>query len=135
MTQKELKQYRSMKAEIAEINEQIGQCMTIDIVTGSDHEFPYTQHAVKITGVTRDVACLISRRSRLMQRKEQIERFVEGIEDSELRRIFQYRYLWGRYKPSWQRVAFQIGYTDESSPRKKHENFLNQSEKSENRGV
>lgn len=135
MTRKELKQYRSMKAEIAEINEQVGQCMAIDIVTGSDHEFPYTEHAVKITGVTRNVAYLLSRRSRLMQRKERVEQFVEAIEDSELRRIFYYRYLWGKYKPSWQKIAFQIGYTDESSPRKKHENFLRQSEKSENKGV
>ncbi len=43
------------------------------------------------------------------------------IEDSEIRRIFTLYYIKGY---AWRRVARELGYADESVPRKKHDRYL-----------
>lgn len=50
-----------------------------------------------------------------------LNRYIDKIENSEIKLIFTLRYINGT---SWQRIAFAIGYQDESIPRKKHNKFL-----------
>lgn len=50
-----------------------------------------------------------------------LQQYINAIEDSEVRRLFILRYI---YCYSWQRVAFAMGWYDESVPRKKHDRYL-----------
>lgn len=126
MTKAELEQYRSIVAEIDEIRDRLNKNTVRGTVTGSDSEFPYVQHSISVGGVEETEAnqkdmLLIQR---LKRQKQEIEYFVHNIPDSVTRRIFTYRYIDGKVRPSWQWIAFKIGVTDESTPRKKHDNFL-----------
>lgn len=111
MTEKDLKQYRSICKEIQEINIRINNQTEYDTVRGSDSEFPYTAHMISVSGVTptKSNERLLQRLRKLQKQKEDIECFVDGIEDSIIRRIFEYRHLEGSYRLSWQQVAVKIG--------------------------
>lgn len=50
-----------------------------------------------------------------------LNRFINGIEDSQMRLILSLRYINGL---SWQQIAFSIGEYDEQYPRRKHNAFL-----------
>ena len=131
MTPERLKQYRSLKAEIEELAEQIHRLESSDIVQGSDKEFPYIKHNFKVETAECD-------RTRELLRKElgllkaeyhALNEFINNIADSEIRRIFRYRYIEGW---TFQKIAFKVGNGDEQVPRKKHNNFLKKYEKYEN---
>lgn len=126
MTKAELEQYRSIVAEIDEIRDRLNKNTVHGTVTGSDSEFPYVKHSITVGGVEesenskRDMLLI----QRLERQKKEIEYFIHNIPDSITRRIFTYRYIDGKVKPSWQWIAFKIGYSDEQIPRKKHNKFL-----------
>lgn len=127
MTKEELKQYRSIVAELNEVNDRINSSTVHGTVTGSDSEFPYVKHCISVSGVepTRKNENNIILRQRLERQKNKIELFVAGILDSETRRIFRYRYIDGTVMPSWQWIAFKIGVSgDGSTERKKHDRYL-----------
>lgn len=50
-----------------------------------------------------------------------LDRYIQSVEDSEMRTILILRYIQGL---SWQKVAFCIGEHDEQYPRRKHNVFL-----------
>ena len=52
---------------------------------------------------------------------EELQAFINEIEDSEMRRIFTLRYVYGL---PWRRIAFRLQAYDESYPRKKHDRYL-----------
>ena len=54
-----------------------------------------------------------------------INQFINSIDDSELRLIISLRHI---NCLSWQEIAFHIGYTDESTPRKRYERFMRKEE-------
>ena len=54
--------------------------------------------------------------------KVDIENFINNIEDSRTRLVFQLRYIEGW---SWQRISLKLGSTHESYSRKIHERFFN----------
>lgn len=126
MTKAELEQYRSIVAEIDEIRDRLNKHTVHGTVTGSDSEFPYVKHSISVGGVVetednqRDMLLI----HRLEKQKREIEDFVHSIPDSITRRIFTYRYLDGRVKPSWQWIAFKIGHHDEQYARRKHNKYL-----------
>ena len=126
LTKEELKQYRSIVAELNEVNDRINSNTVYGTVTGSDSEFPYVKHCISISGVepTQKNENDIVLRQRLEWQKNKIKSFVDSILDSETRRIFRYRYIDGTVMPSWQWIAFKIGHYDESYPRRKHNKFL-----------
>ena len=111
MTKAELEQYRSIAAEIDEIRDRLNKNTVHGTVTGSDSEFPYVKHCISVGGVEetesskRDMLLI----QRLERQKRGIEYFVHNIPDSITRRIFTYRYIDGKVKPSWQWIAFKIG--------------------------
>ncbi len=110
MTKEELEQYRSMVAEIDEIRDRLNSHTVHGTVTGSDSEFPYVQHVMSVGGVTETEAnqrdMLLIRR--LERQKQDIEQFIQSIPDSELRRIFTYKYINGPYKTTWIAVVKKI---------------------------
>ena len=111
LTKSELKQYRSICAEIDELNIRLKGKEVYGTVRASDSDFPYTQHTVGISGVTADGENrrLLSRLAWLRRRKEEIDDFIDGIEDSLTRRIFEKMYIEGDTKPTWVKVAMDIG--------------------------
>lgn len=126
MTKAELEQYRSIVAEIDEIRDRLNKNTVHGTVTGSDSEFPYVKHSISVGGVmeteTNQKDMLLIQR--LERQKQEIEAFVHNIPDSITRRIFTYRYIDGKVKPSWQWIAFKIGHHDEQYARKKHNKYL-----------
>ncbi|NLO70056.1 MAG: DUF1492 domain-containing protein [Porphyromonadaceae bacterium] len=52
----------------------------------------------------------------------QLNRYINGIEDSQIRMILSLRYINGM---TWQQIAFSIGVHDEQYLRRKHNDFLN----------
>ena len=124
MTIEQLKQYRSICAEIEEKTIELNNNIVKDTVRRSDNEFPYIQHSVEISGIA-DNDRLTHRISLLKKAKEETEKFIDSIDDSLTRRIFEYRYVKGKVMPSWQSVAFKVGGGNTSdSVRKVHERFL-----------
>ena len=108
MTVEQLKQYRSICAEIEEKTIELNENIMRDAVKGSDVEYPYIQHTIQIAGRNDDKR-IKDHINKLKKQKTNIENFVDGIEDSLTRRIFEYRYIKGKVIPSWQSVAFKVG--------------------------
>lgn len=131
---KELEQYRSICAEIQEINIVLKDNTVYGAVRGSDREFPYIQRTIKVEGITstKDNLRYLARLDRLRKKKESIECFVDSIDDSLTRRVFEYRYITGKRKPSWLEIAFKIGKNDESYPRRIHNKYLKKYNVAEN---
>lgn len=108
MTLKILKQYRSICAEIDETNIAIASKTVNDTVSGSDARFPYIAHTMSVGGLTysdENQKLLIKLHS-LEQKRDEIERFIEGIEDSLTRRIFTMRFIKGF---SWNKISVKTG--------------------------
>lgn len=131
MTAERLRQYKNLKEEIKELSEQIHKLESSDIVQGSDDEFPYILHNMKVeTGECDHTLDMLKRNLRLLKIEyHKLNKFINDIKDSEIRRIFRYRYIEGW---TFQKIAFKVGNGDEQVPRKKHNNFLKKYEKYEN---
>lgn len=130
MTKKELLQYRYLLIEIKELENKIknyeGKIVT-DKVQSSQREFPYTQYELKIQGV-EDSLYIKKLREKLFYRiakckklKVDIENFINNIEDSRTRLVFQLRYVEGK---SWAYISRQLGSSNESYARMIHNRCL-----------
>lgn len=130
MTKKELLQYRYLLIEIKELENKIknyeGKIVT-DKVQSSQREFPYTQYELKIQGV-EDSLYIKKLREKLFYRIEKckklkvdIENFINNIEDSRTRLVFQLRYVEGK---SWAYISRQLGSSNESYARMIHNRYL-----------
>lgn len=103
MTIDELKNYRSICAEIADIKKELAGHYAGDTVqSGSKH--PYSVHNVRIEGYKSDSSTisLLTRLSVLECSRQDIEEFVHSINDYDLKLIIQYRFLRGKHPMSWQ---------------------------------
>lgn len=131
MTAERLRQYKSIKAEIEELAEQIQMLESSDIVQGSDKEFPYIKHNFKVeTGECGHTRELLRKELQLLKTEyHALNEFINNIADSETRRIFRYRYIEGW---TFQRIAFRMNETDESYPRRKHNKYLKNIKVAEN---
>ncbi len=134
MTKKELSQLYWLNREIEEEKRKLEEL--IAAASG------WTQ---KITGLphvggadkTGDMAILIAEQRDLIGFKvrqsvieyNRLNRYIASVEDAQMRMILSLRYVNGL---SWQQVAFHIGESDESYPRRKHNKFLRKSELAEN---
>lgn len=131
MTAERLRQYRSLKVEIEELAEQIHMLESSDIVQGSDREFPYIKHNFKVETAECDrTRELLRKEIRLLKTEyHALNEFINNIADSEIRRIFRYRYIEGW---TFQKIAFRMNETDESYPRRKHNKYLKNIKVAEN---
>ena len=107
MTKKDLAQYRSLCAEILELETSIKENTEHSTVRGSDTEFPYLSHPMQVSGVqdTTDNQKTLIRVRKLKLKKQEIETFIENIEDSLTRRIFRLHFIKGF---TWVKVAMQL---------------------------
>lgn len=114
MTLELLEQYADMRREAQMWERELDELrkknsVVKDTVRGSMSSFPYTSHPVTIQGVPRPSKRFAAREKRLEERRErlaerlaEIDDFIDGLEDSQLRQIIQYRYVKGY---SWVKTA------------------------------
>lgn len=135
MTKKELSQLYWLNREIEADKRKLEELRLAAVsatakITGLPH----------VTGVrdkVGEIAVLIEEQSRLIELKKKqtvieynrLMRYINSVDDSLMRQILTLRYVNGL---SWQQVAFSIGESDESYPRRKHNEFLRKSESAEN---
>lgn len=139
MTLDQLNQYRDQQRELAElercINETVKSPLRLAFDTvKSAANFPYKQHVVTVRGIdesarrrhARLIARYRRRKAKLEQGLEEVERWIDTIEDSKLRQIITMRFIKGK---SWRRVAAEVygAPSFEDAARKRVERFLNKS--------
>lgn len=114
MTEKDLKQYKSLCKEIESLDKRIQkeQEKEVDVVAGkvkaSMSEFPYTEIRVgvqmespeQVKAQKEVIKLYLERKEKAEKKKLEIEQYINEIEDSQLRLIFQYRYI-DRKKQTW----------------------------------
>lgn len=132
MTTAELKQYRSICAEIKDLEDELNSSLVGDSVTSASN-FPYSKHTVHIEGYkpSGGTVVMLARLSELKAQKSEIEEFVRCVKDREIKLILSWRYISGRKAPSWQAIAMRLGYQAEHTPKRKLQKYFKMSEKSD----
>lgn len=117
MTLAKLEQYDAKRREAKLWQRELDRltdCMQVvkDTVSGSSSEFPYSAHPVTITGRERPSSRVQRREQRLHARIEQLQQdvdeidaFLDALEDSQLRQIIHCHYILGY---SWAKTASEI---------------------------
>lgn len=125
MTIAELKQYRNICVELAEVRSELKELQTVDAVQTAS-KFPYSKHTVPVTGLppSNNVKSLQDYELSLSIQKQEIENYVNSIEDKEIRTIISLRYIRGKKRMSWQAIAMKLGYQSEHTPKNKLKKFF-----------
>ena len=66
-------------------------------------------------------ATLRERYNKLLETQNNIEMWINAIEKSDIRQIFEHRYIDGM---NWLQIQFEMEYGHEDTARKKHDKFL-----------
>lgn len=118
MDKEQLKQIRYIKSEIAVIENQINSIepsMVTDKVIGSSSYFPYIQRSFTLEGIDTEEyerrtirlqRKLMKRKEKLLELQEEVNDFINNIEDSLVRQAITLRYIDGM---SWQMAAKEMG--------------------------
>ena len=110
MTKEELEQYCKLKKEIAYLQKRLDKLYDKDIpeiigkVQASAPEYPCIMRRVSVQmhdpkasdKVNKVIAILKDRQRRCEEKMLQVEQYIDKIEDSELRQIFEMRYMEGK---------------------------------------
>ena len=97
MTIDELKNYRSICAEIADIDKELAGHYAGDTVqSGSKH--PYSVHNVRIEGYKSDSSTisLLTRLSVLERSRDQIQEYINSIDDFQTKKMFCLKFVKGK---------------------------------------
>lgn len=135
MTKQELSQLYYLNREIEQLKNRIVEleCVatsTSSRITGMPHASGISDKVGKYAAEIVDLKELLDLNlKKCFYELNRLNRYIESIEDSEMRLIMSLRYINGL---SWQQVAFSIGEHDEQYPRRKHNKFLKQSKVDEN---
>ena len=112
MTEAELSQYKAIKNEITDLNKRIdeakhGEVMQFGTVKGSSKYFPYTPKNFHVSGMDpadtdvrqKEITELLRQREvqrdELVKNQVKIEKYIQGINDSNTRTIFRLYFLDG----------------------------------------
>lgn len=127
MTKKELSQLYYLKKEIKEQQRRIAELeaaatkCTANISgmpSGKGISDKVGQYAAQIADLK---AILDLNIKKCFYELNQIDRYIQSVEDSQMRIILMLRYVQGL---TWQKIAYAIGEHDEQYPRRKHNAFL-----------
>ncbi|MCI8857351.1 MAG: hypothetical protein HFH26_12525 [Clostridiaceae bacterium] len=136
MTLKQLEQYRDLAKEVKMLERKISDLesrpgsFVVDSVVGSSQCIPFQPHAITIQGYGNQYQDKINalrikyadRKKALVGQLEEIETFVDGLEDSRLRQIIEYRYIKGM---PWNAVAKNVyGHPQGDTARKAVKRFF-----------
>lgn len=137
MTRERLAAYRSNKAEILELDYMLQNRWKSDTMIGNDVVFDYSKGypmPQSIVGFDQDKYERLQerdlkRKERLEKECEEVEQFVEAIQDSMTRRIFRIYYIDGRVSVNQEEVSKKV-HLERSTISKKIDNYLKDSHKS-----
>ena len=137
MTRERLAAYRSNKAEILELDYMLQNRWKSDTMIGNDVVFDYSKGypmPQSVVGFDQDKYERLQnrdlrRKERLEKECEEIEQFVEAIQDSMTRRIFRIYYIDGRVSVNQEEVSKKV-HLERSTISKKIDNYLKDSHKS-----
>lgn len=113
MTKRELEQLRSLKKEAEHLQEELKHLPTTkDCVSGSMTVFPYIKKSIVIEGIDADAGGelkkkLTKKRRQLQRRIEEMEDWLDSVDDSELRDILRLKYRMGQ---SDYQIGEELGY-------------------------
>ena len=127
---RELMQYRHLMLEIGEGKARLKELRARESeLATADDEVAAVRVAAKIESYREQIRRNIEHS---YEGAVAIQTYINLIGDSELRRIFTLYYIKGY---AWRRVARELGYTDESVPRKKHDRYILSTETAPDEGV
>ena len=117
MTIEKLKRYRELKAELEDVNWKLQT--VCDSVQGSQEDYPYILQNHRISGVEPKNYKLLEHKSDLKVQIKEIEDFVRGIKNYNLKKAVTLQYIKeieeGEDKPTWEIVVNKIpGETSDS---------------------
>lgn len=113
-----LSQYRHLIREIREDKLRLAQ-LSARLLRLDASGLPAPEHSEEDTAAYRNR--IAENLDKCIAMVEELQAYINGIEDSEVRHIFTLRYI---HAYSWQRIAIAIGGTDESYARKKHDRYI-----------
>ena len=138
MTKEELSQLTNLRKEIQELEEKIRRIeereysMVTDKVKASSRDWPYTEVNVTIQGNVyvldkksrkekrEKLALLRQRRQQALELELRITKYINTIQNSEIRRMIEYKYIDGC---TWAELG-QIFHCDRTAAEKKVSNYL-----------
>lgn len=122
MDKRTLKKYRPNKDRLIRIENQIQELcerestVVMGKVTGSSADFPYTEVRTSVQmydpyeeeNVRRQIRRKESDRLRILKEQKEVEDYINGIDDPEIKEIFELAFVEGKKQ---QEVADIIGYS------------------------
>lgn len=135
MDKLKLKKYRPNKARLKRIEERISElCETepagevMGKVRGSSKDFPYTEVRTSVMipdpdeqeRINKQIRKKEAERLQVLAEIQEVEEFLDGIEDAEIKEVFELLYVDGKK----QKEAADILHIDRSYVSKKINNFL-----------
>lgn len=122
MDKKTLKKYKPNKDRLIRIEEQIQELcerestVVMGKVTGSSADFPYTEVRTSVQmydpyeneNVRQQIRRKEADRLRILKEQEEVEDYINGIDDPEIKEIFKLAFVEGKKQ---QEVADIIGYS------------------------
>ena len=127
MTKKELSQLYYLKKEIKEQQKRLAELEAVAIncsteITGLPTGKGISDKIGNYAAQIADLKALLDLNlKKCFYELNRIDRFIQSVEDSQIRIILTLRYIQGL---SWQKIAYAIGEHDEQYPRRKHNTFL-----------
>ena len=127
MTKKELSQLYYLKKEIRQQQKRLQELENAATsctakITGMPHGMGINDKISKYAAQIADLKGLLDLNlKKCFYELNRINRFIESVEDSEMRMILTLRYI---QNLSWQKVAFAIGEYDEQYKRRRHNTLL-----------
>lgn len=126
MTKQELSQYYYLNKEIRQLEKELkeldGKEYKSINLTGMPHSTAIADDVAKLATQRAELHRLISLKlEECMIARARIERYINTLEDSEMRMILRLRHINGL---GWLQVAMHIGKQDASYPWRKYNKFL-----------
>lgn len=123
-----LLQYCDLKKEIEKLEARINRLQKQSDFVSDVVQNGYKRHAViygydliRSSKLHKLERILQERYDKVLDLKNQIEEYISKIEKSDIRQIFEHRYI---DNLEWFKIAEVMGYNNEDTPRKKHDRFL-----------
>lgn len=128
MTKEKLIQYCDLEVEIVKLEKRIDRIqnqseMVSDVVQNGykGHAVIYGYDCFRKYKLEKLEHVLKQRHDRLLDLQIEIEEWIDTIQDSNIRQIFEHRYI---DNMSWVQVQIAMKYKHEDKARKKHDKFL-----------
>ena len=128
MIKEKLSEYNKLESEIDKIEKRFHNLESQSKIVSDVVQNGYKRHAIirgydyaRTDKLDQLKQKLKERYDMALKLRIEIEDFIRNIDKSEIRQIFEYRYLDGM---RWFEIARKMGYNNEDTPRKRHDRFL-----------